>query len=93
MCPPSEHRNGTIARVLCNIITNSTTSLNINSLVNQTTGIFDTPSGTAPAVTNVSISPATVSAPSVTVTRIIKEFTLTGAPKAWQWTSDNSLPA
>lgn len=93
MCPPSEHRNGTVARVLCNIITNSTTTLDINPLVSQTTAVFDTPSGTALAVTNVSVATATVPAPSVIVTRIIKEFTLTGAPKAWQWTSDNALPA
>ena len=94
MCPPSEHRNGTVARVLCNIITNSTTPLDINSLVNQTTALFDQPGGgSALAVTNVGVSPATVGAPTITVTRIIKEFILTGAPKTWQWTSDNSLPA
>lgn len=88
--PPAEYRNGTIARILCNIVSNSTVSLNINPLISQSTSTFVTPIGTAPAVINVAISNATVPAPAVQTTRLIKVFqVLVGA---WNHVSDTVLP-
>ena len=90
LAPPSEYRDGTNARILCTLLSNSTTSLDINPLVNQSTATFNTPSGTADAVTNVSVSAATVDAPSVTTTRIIKVFQLLAG--VWTHVSDTVLP-
>jgi|TARA_B100001094_G_scaffold328180_1_gene388015 hypothetical protein len=90
LAPPSEYRDGTNARILCTLLSNSTTSLDINPLVNQSTATFNTPSGTAAAVTNVSVSQATVDAPSVTTTRIIKVFQLLAG--VWTHVSDTVLP-
>lgn len=90
IAPASEYRNGTLARVLCNIISNSTVSLSINPLISQSTSTFVTPTGTAPALTNVAISNATVPAPAVQTTRIVKVFqVLLGA---WNHVSDTVLP-
>lgn len=90
LTPPAEYRNGTIARILCNILNNNSTSLDINSLVNESTATFNTPTGTAPAVTNVSVSTATVTGSSISTTRIIKEFQITGG--SWAFVSDTILP-
>lgn len=90
LAPPSEYRDGTNARILCTLLSNSTTSLDINPLVNQSTATFNTPGGTASAVTNVSVSQATVDAPSVTTTRIIKVFQLLAG--TWTHVSDTVLP-
>jgi hypothetical protein len=90
LAPPAEYRNGTIARVLCNILNNSATSLDINPLVNESTATFNTPTGTAPAVTDINISTATVAGSSITTTRIIKEFQVLGG--VWTFVSDTILP-
>lgn len=84
------YRNGTIARILCTIINNSSVPLPINPLVSLSTAVFNTPSGTAPAVTNVAISNATIPGAPVSTTRIIKEFQILGG--AWTFISDSILP-
>lgn len=89
--PPSEHRDLTQARILCNISSLNSVIVDINSQITQSTATFNTPSGTAPAVTNVAISPTTVAAQTITVTRIIKTFQIVGG--VWTWVSDNLLPA
>ena len=92
LAPVAEYRDGTIARILCTYLTNSTTSLDINPLVSESTSPFltDLAGSTANAVVNVSVSTATVSAPAITTTRIIKEFQLLAG--AWTWTNDTILP-
>lgn len=90
IAPPAEYRNGTLARILCNILSNSTASLNINPLISQSTATFTTPTGTAPAVTNVAISSATIPAQAVQTTRIVKVFQITLG--AWNHVSDTVLP-
>lgn len=87
---PSMYRDGTRAMILCTILSNSTVNVNLNPLINQSTATFNTPSGTAPAVTNVAINTATVPAPSVTTTRIIKEFQILAG--AWTHVSETVLP-
>ena len=93
LAPPAEFRNGTIARILCTILTNSSTSLDINSLVSESTAQFVTsvaPYNTSPALTNVSVATASIAGATITTTRIIKEFQLIAA--AWVWSSDTLLP-
>jgi hypothetical protein len=91
MAPTSENRNGTVARLLCTLLSNNTTSADFNPLVSQSTATFNTPSGTASAVTNVSIGTATLPAQSITTTRILKEFQIIAG--TWTWVSDTVLPA
>ena len=91
LAPPANYRNETRAKILCTQLTNSTTSLNVDPLVNLSTAQFNTPTGTAPAVTDVAISVATVQAPDITTTRIIKTFIIQN--NVWTWVSDLSLPA
>jgi hypothetical protein len=93
LAPVSEYRAGTYARILCNLISNNAQSLNINSLPPAfSTAAFLTNLGGASslAITNVSFPPATIAAASVSVTRIIKVFQITGG--VWTWQSDLSLP-
>jgi hypothetical protein len=77
MAPPGvDYRDGMYARILCSVLSNSTTLLDINPLVaaGTSTATFNTPTGTAPAVTNVSVAPATVAAAPLSVIRFIKTF-------------------
>jgi hypothetical protein len=93
MCPfGPKYRNGTQAVILCTIINNSSTSLDLNPLLNAglSFGTFNTPTGTAPALINSSIGVATVAAPTVTTTRIIKRFQLSAG--VWVFVSDTLLP-
>jgi hypothetical protein len=90
LAPPAEYRNGTIARILCTTLSNSTTSLDINPLLSTTTAEFDTPTGTAFAVTNVAVSTATVSAPTIVTTRVVKTFQLLAG--SWTFVSEVALP-
>ena len=77
IAPPREFENGTRARILCSFLSASSSTLNINTLVNTSTATFVTPSGTAPAVIEpVAFSTATIPAPSITPTRVVKEFVL-----------------
>jgi hypothetical protein len=76
IAPPREYENGTRARILCSFLSASSSTLNINPLVNTSTGTFNTPSGTAQAVTSVAFSTATIPASTITPTRVVKEFVL-----------------
>jgi len=77
IAPPREFENGTRARILCSFLSASSSTLNINPLVSlPNTGTFVTPSGTAQAVTSVTFSTATIPAPIITPTRVVKEFVL-----------------
>ena len=86
------YRNGTVARILCTIISNSTTSLDINPLKSESSAPFltDLLGSTSPALTSVSFSSATISAASVSTIRIIKTFQIVSGSWAWQY--DTVLP-
>jgi hypothetical protein len=93
VAPPGNYRSGTEAKILCNILTNSTTALTLPA-PSLSTAIFNTPTGTAPAVTNVSIPTATVPAAPISVTRVIKTFRISAG--VWQYVAvpgDVTLPA
>lgn len=96
VAPPSEFRNGTLARILCTSLSNGTTSLNLNSYLYTgpgSTAEFITPDapssivpgGTGNAYTNISFSTATVSAPVLSVFRVVKTFQLVAG--AWSFLS------
>jgi hypothetical protein len=87
----SLYKDGTVAKILCTLLSNSTTSLDINALPPAlSTATFVTPTGTASAVTNIAFPSATIPAPAVSTTRIIKEFTILSG--AWTHVSDTILP-
>lgn len=93
IAPVSEFRPGTYARILCTLLSNSTTNLDINALPpSLSTSAFLTTLGgsTALAVTNIAFPTATISAPSVSTTRIIKVFQIVAG--VWTWQSDTVLP-
>jgi hypothetical protein len=93
-------RQGTVAKILCTVLSNSSTSLDINPLVQagRSYGEFitpilpgsTTPGGTANALTNLNVGVATVSAPSISAIRIIKYFRLDNT--GWDWKRDEILP-
>lgn len=92
IAPVSEYRDGTVARILCTVISNSSSSFEINPLKSLSTQTFltDLVGGSASGATNVSFSTATVPAQVVTTTRIIKTFNITVG--VWTWVSDTVLP-
>jgi hypothetical protein len=84
------YRNGITARILCTILSNSTTSLDLNPLLaaGKSTSPFLTnlSGGAAPAVTNYSIGPATVPPSPISTTRIIKVFRINSG--SWSHVED-----
>ena len=92
--PPAEYRTGTLARILCTLVSASSTSLDINGLppaLSTSAFITDHLTGaSANALTNISFPPATIVAASISTSRIIKLFTLSAG--AWVHTSDTLLP-
>ncbi len=93
LAPVSEFRAGTVARMLCNLISNNSQSLDINALppsLSTSSFLTNLSGSTAPAVTNISFPLATITAASVTTTRIIKVFQIVGG--VWTWQSDTILP-
>ena len=94
LAPVAEFRENTYARILCTLISNSTTALDINSLppsVSSAPFLTNLSGSTSNAVTNISFPTATIPAPSVSTTRIIKVFKISGG--VWTWDSDIVLPA
>lgn len=97
LTPVAEYRLGTVARILCTLVSPSSTVLDINALppsVSTAAFITDHLTGASSnALINISFPVANIAAASISTTRIIKVFTVTGTPKAWSFTSDTLLPA
>ena len=91
LAPIAEHREGTIARILCTIKSIDPQQVNVNQQVTQTTEVFTKPVGTGLAVTSVSIAPVTIPSATVTITRIAKVFKILDG--RWSLTSSTELPA
>ena len=70
---------------MCTFTSNSTSLLDVNPLVSKSTELFNQPSGLAEAVTDFSFSTATISAPSISIIRIVKTFRISGG--AWVFVS------
>ena len=93
LAPVAEYRNGTYARILCTLLSNSSTSLAINSLppsIGTNLFLTDLSPNSSLAITSISFPTATIAAASVSTTRIIKTFQIVAG--AWDWQSDLSLP-
>ena len=91
LAPPADFRNGSLARILCTTLQNSTTSLEINPLRSETRDDFNlTSGGSASALQQMAFNTATVAAPAVTTLRVIKTFQLVAG--AWSFVSEVSLP-
>ncbi len=85
VAPAAEYLSGTYARVLCSLLVNGTTSLDINPLVSTGTTEFNTPTGTAFGVSSLAFGLATVSAPGILVSRTVKTFQIVSG--AWSFIS------
>ena len=93
LAPVGEYRAGTYARILCSLISNNAQSLEINALppALSTAAFLTNLSGSSSlAITNISFPTATITAASISVTRIIKLFQIVGG--VWAWQSDTVLP-
>ncbi len=93
LAPVAEYRNGTYARILCTLINPSSTSLAINTLppsVGTNPFLTDLAGSSSLAITSISFPTATIAAPSISTTRIIKTFQVVA--NVWTWQSDLSLP-
>jgi hypothetical protein len=86
LAPPVDYENGTLARILCTSLSNSTTTLNINTLISKNNSVeYSTPTGTGFPLQDVAIANATVSAPSISVYRVIKTFEIIAG--SWSFVS------
>lgn len=83
-----QYRNGTKARILCTLLSNSPTTLDINPLKSSSSQPFltDLAGSTANGLTNVSFSTASISAQPISTTRIIKVFEITA--DSWSHVQD-----
>lgn len=89
IAPPDEFETGTIARILCSSVTVSSGTLpgiDLNMAVSAPTAVFDTPTGTASAVTSVSFNDVSLPNASYSVSRSIKIFII-GSSGSWQFVS------
>ena len=93
LAPVAEFRNGTYARILCTLLSNSSTSLSINALppgISTNPFVIDNLFNTAQAVTGITFPTANITAASISTTRIIKTFLIVAG--AWAWQTDTTLP-
>jgi len=75
VAPAAEYEDGTYARVLCSLLVNGTTSLDINPLLSTGVTEFVTPTpGTAFGISSLAFGLATVAAPGILVSRTVKTF-------------------
>jgi hypothetical protein len=74
IAPVAEYDNGTVARILCTIVSEVRPTLNLNSYLNESTATFNTPSGTGSALTDVSFSDVTIPTPAYNISRIVKRY-------------------
>ena len=94
LAPVVDYRNGTIARILCTLMSNASTSFDINSLppsLSTAPFLTNLSGSTSPAVTNISFPIANLPGPSIATTRIIKEFRIVAG--VWAFQTDIVLPA
>jgi hypothetical protein len=90
LAPVSEYRNGTRARILCNITNNSSVTLDINSLLSKVFTEVNTPSGTAFVLGELAVSTITVPGQPISITRIVKLFEIENG--IWTFRTDTILP-
>ena len=85
IAPMAEYDNGTVARILCTIVSEVRPTLNINSNLQESTATFNTPSGTGSALTDVSFNDIDIPAPAYNISRIVKTYQVIA--NAWTFVS------
>ena len=86
IAPVLEYDNGTVARILCTIVSEVRPTLNLNPpILNKSTAIFNTPSGTGSALIDVSFSDVSIPAPAYNISRIVKTYQIIA--NAWTFVS------
>lgn len=93
LAPPADFREGTLARVLCTSLSNSSAALNINTYLSTSATEFITPDspgslipgGTANGLSNVTFASATVPAQTLSVFRTVKTFRIDSSTGTKQW--------
>jgi hypothetical protein len=85
IAPVAEYDNGTVARILCTIVSEVRPTLDMNSYLNESTATFNTPSGTGSALIDVSFSDVTIPTPAYNISRIVKTYQIIA--NAWTFVS------
>jgi hypothetical protein len=85
VAPSAEYLEGTFARVLCTSLSNSSNSVDLNTDLTLSDAEFDTPSGTAFALTNAVFSLTNIPGQAISVTRTVKIFRVIGG--SWSYVS------
>jgi hypothetical protein len=91
LAPVGENAEGTVARILCTILTNSAQTIDVNARLNISTEVFNRPTGTGLAVTGVSVNAVPVPGPAIVTGRIVKVFRIQSGQ--WTFISSTELPA
>jgi hypothetical protein len=88
LAPVAEYRTGTVARILCSSLTNSSSSADVEGAKSISRDTFLQPSGSAPAVTDIAFTPVSIVAPAIQVSpRILKVFEIVSG--AWAFQSES----
>lgn len=93
LAPASEYEVGTVARILCTILANSTSSVDLNPNIQAgiTLTTVTTPGpGTANVVGALSVAPSTVPAQGISTSRVIKQFSVRPGP-VWGYDSGSDI--
>ena len=85
IAPVLEYDNGTVARILCTIVSEVRPTLDMNFYTNESTATFNTPSGTGPALIDISFSDVTIPTPAYNISRIVKTYQIIA--NAWTFVS------
>jgi hypothetical protein len=91
LAPVGENAEGTVARILCTILTNSAQNIDVNARLNISTEVFNRPTGTGLAVTGVSVNAVPVPGPAIVTGRLVKVFRIQSGQ--WTFISSTELPA
>jgi len=85
IAPVAEYDNGTVARILCTIVSEVRPTLNLNSYTNKSTATFSTPSGTGSALIDVTFDDVDIPTPAYNISRIVKTYQIIA--NAWTFVS------
>ena len=85
IAPVLEYDNGTVARILCTIVSEVRPTLDMNSYLSESTDTFNTPTGTGAALIDVFFSTVTIPTPSYNISRIVKTYQIIA--NAWTFVS------
>jgi hypothetical protein len=85
IAPVLEYDNGTVARILCTIVSEVRPTLNMNTYLNKSSATFNTPSGTGSALVDVTFGDVSIPTPAYNISRIVKTYQIIA--NAWTFVS------